>query len=175
MAEVAIVACCDPIVVVLGSQVDRMKLEIDTLALPVVENQQWQSGMGTSISAGMTTLAAINSDLDAVVIMLCDQPFVSADLINQFAQSYRSTQSPIVASAYANTLGVPALFDQSLFPTLIMMNANLGAKSLIQQHSGKVFQVPFPEGAIDLDTPTQYQQFLNSKTTGSLSSGIKTI
>lgn len=164
MAEEAIASCCDPIVVVLGSQTERMKLEVDGLALHSVENQQWTEGMGTSIPAGMTALTAINPALDAVVIVLCDQPFVDACLINQLVKSYRATQSPIVASAYAKTIGVPALFDRSLFIELMAMNANVGAKYLIQQHTEKVFQVSFPKGAIDVDTPAQYQQLLKETT-----------
>ena len=130
--------------------------------------------MGTSIAAGMKALAAIDSALDAVVITLCDQPFVSAELIDQLVQSYRATGSPIIASAYANTVGVPALFDRSLFTELLTMKADVGAKYLIKQHSEKVFQVIFPEGAIDLDTPAQYRQLLADMTTTDFNSNIKT-
>lgn len=175
MAEVAIASCCDPVVVVLGSQVERMKLEVQALALHIVENEQWAQGMGTSISAGMIALTTINQDLDAVVIVLCDQPFVCAPLLNQLVESYRATQSPIIASAYANTLGVPALFDRSLFRELMTIKVNVGAKYLLKQHAKKVFQVSFPKGTIDLDTPAQYQQLLRDTTTVALSSGIKTI
>lgn len=160
MTEVAITSCCAPVVVVLGSQAERIKLEIDALAVHIVKNQQWAEGMGTSIAAGMTALTTINPDLDAVVIVLCDQPFVSSSLLNQLVASYRATQSPIIASAYANTVGVPALFDRSLFKELVTMNVNVGAKYLIKQYAEKVFQVSFPEGTIDLDTPAQYQQLL---------------
>lgn len=175
IAEEAIASCCDPVVVVLGSQAERIKLEVDALALHIVENQQWTEGMGTSILTGMTALTAINQDLDAVVIILCDQPFVSHRLLNQLVEAYRATQSPIIASAYANILGVPALFDRSLFTELMTMNANIGAKFLINQHTKRVFQVSFPKGAIDLDTPAQYQQLLRDTTTVNLSSDIKTI
>jgi molybdenum cofactor cytidylyltransferase len=173
-AVAAIASCCDPVVVVLGSQADRIQTEIDELPLHRVENQQWANGMGTSIAAGMAALTAIDSDLDAVVVMLCDQPFVSAEVIDQLVQSYRGTGSPITASAYANTVGVPALFDRSLFTELLTMNMDAGAKSLIKQHSEKVFQVIFPEGVIDLDTPAQYQQLLTDRTTPDFSSSIKT-
>ena len=175
IAEVAIASCCDPVVVVLGSQSERIKLEVDALALHIVENPQWAEGMGTSILTGMTALTAVNQDLDAVVVVLCDQPFVSSLLLNQLVASYRATQSPIVASAYANTVGVPALFDRSLFTELMTMNVDVGAKYLIKQHAEKVFQVSFPKGAIDLDTPVQYQQLLRDTTTVDLSSEIKTV
>ncbi|MBC7971755.1 MAG: nucleotidyltransferase family protein [Verrucomicrobia bacterium] len=175
MAEVTIASCCTPVVVVLGSQSERMKLEVEGLTLDIVENQRWAEGMSTSIAAGMTALTAINPALDAVVIILCDQPFVSAPLLDQLVASYRTTHRPIIASAYANTAGVPALFERSLFAELMTLKATVGAKHLIKQHAKKVLQVSFPKGAIDLDTPAQYQQLLKDTTTVALSSGIKTL
>lgn len=165
IAQAAIASCCDPIVVVLGSHAEQLKLELDK-SLHTVENQQWAAGMGTSIRAGMKELLRLNPNLDAVVITLCDQPFVDAHLLNQLVESYRVTQSLIVASAYANTLGVPALFGRSLFAELGTLNADVGAKYLIQQNSDQVYPVSFPKGAIDLDTPAQYQQLLRDITTG---------
>ncbi|MBC7883049.1 MAG: nucleotidyltransferase family protein [Anaerolineae bacterium] len=160
MAEAAIASCCDPVVVVLGSQIEQIKLEVHPLALHIVENREWAKGMGNSIAAGMSTLTTINQNLDAVVVVLCDQPFVSSHLLDQLVESYRATRSPIVACAYANTLGVPALFDRSLFTELMTINVNMGAKYLIKQLAEKVSLIPFPEGEIDVDTPAQYQQLL---------------
>jgi molybdenum cofactor cytidylyltransferase len=158
MAEVAITSCCNPIVVVLGSQADRIKLEIHSLNLHSVMNLEWAQGMGTSIAAGMTALTAIRSDLDAVVIAVSDQPFVDSDVVNRLVESYQATQSPIVASVYASTLGVPALFDRSFFTALTTIDRDVGARGLIEQNAEKVIRVPFPDGAIDVDTPAQYQQ-----------------
>jgi molybdenum cofactor cytidylyltransferase len=158
MAEAAIASCCHSTVVVLGSQADRIKLEVHSLDLHSVVNLEWVKGMGTSIAAGMTALTAIRSDLDAVVIAVSDQPFVDSDLLNQLVESYQATQSPIVASAYANTLGVPALFDRSFFTALMTIDRDVGARDLIKRHAEKVVQVSFPQGAIDVDTPAQYQQ-----------------
>jgi molybdenum cofactor cytidylyltransferase len=158
MAEAAIASRCNPIVVVLGSQADRVKREVHSLDLHSVVNLEWAKGMGTSIAAGMTAITAIRSDLDAVVITVSDQPFVGSDLLNRLIESHQATQSPIVASVYADTLGVPALFDRSFFTALMTIDRDVGARDLIKQHAEKVVQVSFPQGAIDVDTPAQYQQ-----------------
>src|SRR4028118_1557934 len=74
MAEVAIASVCQPIAIVLGANGERIKPEISQLPLQIVENQQWQEGMSSSIQVGLEALLAVNQHLDAVAIALCDQP-----------------------------------------------------------------------------------------------------
>lgn len=158
MAEVALTSCCEPIIVVLGSNAAQIQQEINDLPLQIVENEQWSEGMSSSIRAGVKQITALNQHLDAVVIMLCDQPLVTSSILNQLIEAYQIAQSLVVASAYTNTLGVPALFSQRLFPELLSLTAKVGAKNLIRQYINQVYQVPFPEGVIDVDTPEDYQQ-----------------
>jgi molybdenum cofactor cytidylyltransferase len=154
MAEVALASKCQPIAIVLGAHGDRINPEIATLPLQIVENDRWSLGMGTSIGAGVQAAA---QSLDAVIVMLCDQPLVTSWHLNQLIAAYKATHYPVIASAYSSTLGVPALFDRSLFPDLLSLTGNVGAKHLIGQYGDRVYPVPFPEGAIDLDTPEDYQ------------------
>ena len=113
--------------------------------------------MGTSISTGIESLCGLNSNLEAAAIMLVDQPFVTASFINELVHLYETKRYAIVASAYAETLGVPALFDQRLFPQLKNIRAKAGAKETINRCSEQVGQIAFSNGAIDIDTPEQYQ------------------
>jgi molybdenum cofactor cytidylyltransferase len=156
----AIASNCPLIVVVLGANAAKIRLEIDDLPVHIVENLEWQAGMGTSITAGLKSLLELEPTLKAAIVLLCDQPFVSMSLINQLIATYHSTTGSIIASAYAQMLGVPALFSDRHFPELLTLDANAGAKQLIQQHLDQVYSIPFPEGAIDLDTPHEYRSFL---------------
>lgn len=162
MSEVALASNCHPIVVVLGADVDRIQPEIATLPLQIVANNHWSIGMGSSIRAGMQHSIAAQS-LDAVILMLCDQPLVTSFHLNQLIAAYELTHCPVIASVYTSTLGVPALFSHSLFPDLLSLTATVGAKHLIYQYSDRVYPVPFPAGAIDLDTPEDYE-FILSRT-----------
>lgn len=155
----AVASQCYPIVVVLGSQAEQIKPEVNDLDLHIVENQQWAEGMGSSIRAGIAKLAATSQNIQATTIVLCDQPLVCSHLLDQLVETYYSTHSPIVASVYSGTLGVPALFSRDLFAELMMLDAVTGAKQVIGQHIQEVYPVPFPAGAIDLDTPADYEQF----------------
>jgi molybdenum cofactor cytidylyltransferase len=158
MAEVAIASVCQPIAVVLGAHAEQIKPEISQLPVHIVENQQWADGMSSSIWVGLEALLAVNQDLEAVAIALCDQPFVSSQTLDRIVEAYRFTGNPIIASEYAGTLGVPVLFSRSLFSELMALKSNEGAKKLIKKHIHEVFSVPFPEGSIDIDTPTDYEQ-----------------
>ena len=158
MVEVAIASVCQPIAVVLGANAERIKPEISQLPVQIVENQQWAEGMSSSIRVGLEALLGVNQNLDAVAIALCDQPFVSSQTINQLIEAYHLTGKPIIASEYAGTLGVPVLFSHTLFSELIALKSNEGAKQIIKKHIHEVFSVPFPDGAIDIDTPNDYEK-----------------
>ncbi len=161
ITESAITSICQPVAVVLGANAERIKPEINKLPVQIVENQQWQEGMSASIRVGLEALLAVSPELDAIVIALCDQPFVSSQTFNQLVEAYRLTGKPIIASEYAGTLGVPALFNRTLFSELLTLKRTEGAKKLIKKHIHEVFIVPFPEGAIDIDTPSEYEQLTN--------------
>ena len=161
MIEVAISSICQPIVVVLGANAEKIKPEVSHLPVHIVENQQWEVGMSSSIRVGLQALLAMNQDLEAVAIALCDQPFISSQTLDRMIEAYRVTGQPIIASEYSGTLGVPALFSRSLFSELMTLKSSEGAKQLIKKHIQKVFRVPFPEGEIDIDTPNDYERLQN--------------
>lgn len=158
--EVALASLCQPIVVVLGAYVEQIKPELMPKAVQVVENSQWQEGMSSSIRAGISMLLKTNSKLDAVIISLADQPLVSPQIFNQLIQSYQETQKVIIASKYNETTGVPALFSNALFPELMQLEGDKGAKALIQKYIDTGLILLIPEAAIDIDTPDDYKQLL---------------
>jgi len=158
--EVALASMSQPIIVVLGAYVEQIKPELMLKAVQVVENSQWQEGMSSSIRAGISMLLKTNSKLDAVIISLADQPLVSPQIFNQLIQSYQETQKVIIASKYNETTGVPALFSKALFPELMQLEGDKGAKALIQKYIDRGLSLLIPEAAIDIDTPDDYKQLL---------------
>ena len=158
--EVAIASVCRPIVVVLGANAQLIRSDISQLSIQIVENLQWNKGMSSSIEVGIQELKTSSPELDAVIVTLCDQPFISTEIINQLALTYHSTNQPIIACEYAETLGVPALFSDRLFSELMTLIGDEGAKQIIKKHSQEVFNISFPEGATDIDTPKEYADLL---------------
>lgn len=158
--KAALTSVCRPIIVVLGAHAQQIMQEISQFPVQVIENRQWSEGMGSSIRTGMNTLNAVPESIDAVVLMLCDQPFISCKIINKIVDVYYSTNKPIVAAEYSGTFGVPALFSHTFFSELATLECMEGAKQVIAKHSRDVFCVPFSQGAIDIDTPQDYEQLM---------------
>lgn len=156
--ETALASVCQPVIVVLGASAEWLQQEVKDLAVQVVENPHWALGMSSSIWTGIAALNSTPSQISAAVLLLCDQPFVSVQVINQLVETYYFTGKPIVASEYAGTLGVPALFCRTFFPELMALRGAEGAKQMIAKHCHEVCSVPFPRGAIDIDTPKDYEQ-----------------
>ncbi|WP_413168046.1 NTP transferase domain-containing protein [Capilliphycus salinus ALCB114379] len=153
VAEVAIASGGEPVGVVLGAYSETIKPHLANLSIHIADNERWSTGMASSIRCGLGEILTISPELDAIVLMVCDQPFVSSDLIRQLISGYQTSNSAIVASEYAGILGVPALFDRTFFPELFQLRADVGAKSIIRRHRSRSLGIPFAEGAIDLDIP----------------------
>jgi len=150
VAKAAHGAGCAPVVVVAGDCADRVTAELHDLPVQVVQNAEWRCGIGTSIKRG---LAHLRHGVSAIVILACDQPFVSVEIIRKLCGEDR----PIVASGYAETVGIPALFDARYFDELASLPDNAGAKSLIEANAADLAVVPFPEGVMDIDTRANYE------------------
>lgn len=156
-------ADCSTVIVVTGSNEIQARRELQSTRATVVHNENWQSGIASSIRAGVQHLIDQAPDIEAAVLMACDQPFVTACTIRDLVAMRRRTNQAIVASSYANTLGVPALFDRSCFGELLELDGDSGAKSVIVRDRGRVAEFPFPDGKIDIDTVEDWQRLKKSE------------
>lgn len=138
------------IVVVLGAE------EITGLKAPTVLNPQFSEGMASSIRCGVQYMM---DKADHIILMVCDQPHADAAHISLLIKKQQATGAKIVASFYADRKGVPALFDKTIFPELLALTGDVGARHIIEKYDAVV--VPFPLGVVDIDTDEAYQSFLS--------------
>ncbi|MGB8191017.1 MAG: nucleotidyltransferase family protein, partial [Chitinophagaceae bacterium] len=155
--QVALNADAQPVIAVLGSDADKMQKEINDTRVQVEVNSEWQEGMASSIRCGIKAVAATSPTAEGVIIMVCDQPFVTTQLLNKLITAHQETGKPIVASGYENTFGPPVFFHHSVFTELLQLKGDIGARSIIKQHADEVEVVPFPDGAYDIDTEADYE------------------
>ena len=150
----------DRVVVVLGANHEEISASINTEQVNVVFNNQWEQGMSTSVHCGLSALK--NTNTETAIFLTCDQPFVTAGLLRQMTDVHQKNGQPIVACRYAETLGVPVLFHQSMFVQLNGLQGDAGAKKIVMQFPDLVATVDFPEGAFDIDTPDDYQNLIKA-------------
>ncbi|GAA3929575.1 nucleotidyltransferase family protein [Hymenobacter algoricola] len=159
-AETAVAAAeGGPVVVVTGALHEALLPELAGLPLTVVRCPAWALGMGASLHAGLAALEAAGP-LPALTVLLCDQPHVTPALLWQLRAAHAATGRPIAACEYAGVRGVPVFFAAAALALLRALPAAAGAGQLLKQHPQLVAPVPFPAGAMDVDTEEQYAALL---------------
>jgi len=146
-----------PIIVVEGST----KLQVSE-NIYLVKNNNWDQGMGSSISTGISALLKIQPKTELLILTVCDQPFISAHLFKELIDRHMEKSTGIVASAYTETMGTPVLFSKKYYDDLLNLKGQEGAKRLIKNYQDDVSLVQFPQGNIDIDTLTDYTNLINS-------------
>ena len=147
----------NPVIVVLGAHAALLENIVDEKKVHIVVNKEWKEGMASSIRCGLHRLLQIAPLSDAVILMVCDQPFVSSSLLNELIAAQKNTSKPIVTCQYENNFGPPALFCKSIFPELLILKGDAGARKIVAHHSNDTATVLFTQGNIDIDTEADYK------------------
>lgn len=151
-------------VVVLGAEAAALQHEIKDLHVATVLNPQFHEGMAAAIRCGVQYMMnREDATTDHIILMVCDQPHVNAAHITTLIEKQQATGAKIVASFYANRKGVPALFDKTVFPELLALTGDVGARGIIEKYDAGTAVVPFPLGIVDIDTEEDYQALVNKK------------
>jgi CTP:molybdopterin cytidylyltransferase MocA len=116
----------------------------------IVVNRDWDSGMASSIRAGVERLPG---SCAAVLTMLMDQPLIGVDALRRLVATWSARPKEIVAAQYDGGCGVPAIFPRWAFAELRQLRGDSGARLLLQRHADRTVGVPMPEAAVDIDTP----------------------
>ncbi len=159
-AMAALDAGCSPVVVVTGACAELSRRELEGLDVREALNPRWETGMASSIGAGLEGLLGADPEAAAVVFMLCDQPHVTAGIISGLAAAHRVTGKPVIASTYGGSFGVPALFSRPLFAELARLEGGAGAKQVIERYASEAHFLPFQGGEVDVDTPDDFSRLI---------------
>lgn len=153
-------AGCSGTLVVAGASLADIAGIVRASEAVLVENAGWKEGIASSIRAGIKAAIALQEDIPAVLLTLADQPLVTPTVLQRIVERFRAGYTLAAASEYAGQIGVPAIFSRALFPELISLSGSQGAKQVLLRHSSQVQRVPAPEAALDVDSPTDYDNLL---------------
>jgi molybdenum cofactor cytidylyltransferase len=155
-ARLALGAGCTPVVVVLGSRADLLRAELAGLAVEIVVNAEWETGMASSIHCGLRALAGRGAG--ATMVLVCDQPMLMEGTLTSLIATHRGVGGEgapdITASTYAGGRGVPAIFGRAGLPALMQLTGDEGARKIISDPKWKVAVMEFAGGAVDIDLPS---------------------
>jgi len=125
-------------------------------------NEHWAEGMASSLKTGLHETLQLFPEAEQFIFTVCDQPFISAAVFNALIEKKNTSPKGIIASAYADTLGVPVLFSSSYVKELFNLNGQEGARKLIRQHKDDTDSIAFEAGSWDIDTCEDYKKLINS-------------
>jgi molybdenum cofactor cytidylyltransferase len=123
-----------------------------------VVNADYASGLSTSIRAG---IEAVNPVAGAALLLLADQPLIGIDHLQTLIAAWCRRPDAIVASAYAETLGPPAIFPRDLFPALAALRGDRGARRVIDAHPERLELIECQAAAVDVDRPQDLESLRN--------------
>lgn len=159
IAQQALASTLASLTVVVGHRAADVTSALAGLKIHVVENPSYGQGQSTSLRAG---LVSFPRDLSAALILLVDQPFVDTALINRLIGLYEESRAQIVAPRFAGRRGNPVIFDRALFPELLTVVGDTGARDVISRHRDRLVTLELPDDHAfqDVDTWDDYRQIL---------------
>ncbi|WP_446743103.1 nucleotidyltransferase family protein [Silvibacterium acidisoli] len=154
-ARFALETDCDPVWIALGHKADEMQKTLLDLPVRTIVNPEWKSGMGSSLAFGVKSIVVEGSAPANLLLLVCDQLEVSADVLRALIRLHRLENRELTASQYGGKLGVPALFSARFYPELQAITGDKGARSILETYRIEAGCLDFPSGEKDLDTQDQ--------------------
>ena len=155
----------DEVIVVLGQDSRLIQQKVSLGRARVVINRDSEKGLSSTIRAG---IEAVSSESEAVILALGDQPLVSVATVDALVQKYVETGGPVVAPYFQRWRGNPVLFARRLFPYLVKIEGDRGAKPVIKEHGWKVVRVNVKDPGVlfDIDSEVDYRKALEELSEG---------
>ena len=154
----------DSVWVVTGPDVEPIEAALAGLEAQIAVNPAPEEGQASSLRAG---IAALPASVDAVLIALGDQPSLAPSIIPALLAARRTSPKLIVAPRYRDGQGNPVLFKREIFPELLRLTGDQGARPIIQKEPARVEWVerdlPMPP---DVDTLDDYEKIRASLRAG---------
>jgi molybdenum cofactor cytidylyltransferase len=148
--------------VILGSDREKIEEKIKNSPVKIVYNRDFRSGMLSSVQCGFK---ALPQETRAVLVVLGDQPKISADVINKLIDTYKSTGKGIVLPVYKKERGHPVLIDVKYGEEVENLSPEVGLRGTVYNHPEDILEVEVETPSIfqDIDDESDYKRELENK------------
>lgn len=164
LLELVVAEACastlDDVVVVLGAAADEVRAAVDLGRATVVVNPDHEQGMSTSLRAG---IAALDPGVTRTVILLGDQPDLSAAVIDELLELQERSGLPAAALSFDGLLHPPVVLDRSLWGGLLELEGDVGCRRIVRARPELVAALAASAPGrhpVDIDTPDDYSRLL---------------
>ncbi|MFJ1968602.1 NTP transferase domain-containing protein [Streptomyces sp. NPDC087903] len=152
-AAVLRAAGCTRVHVVLGARADTVRERADLGACVLVDNPEWEQGMGTSLRAGLRSLTG--TGVRAALVSLVDQPGIGPEAVGRVLAAYEDEAS-LVSAAYEGVRGHPVLFGAAHWAGITeSATGDRGARAYLKEHERAVGLVECADVARPYDIDTE--------------------
>ena len=146
-------AGCTRVHVVLGARADAVREQAELEGCVLVENPQWEQGMGTSLRAGLDSLAGTGAR--AALVSLVDQPGIGPEAAGRVLAAYRDETS-LASAAYDGVRGHPVLFGSAHWAQIAeTATGDRGARAYLKAHEPAITLVECGDVAQPYDIDTE--------------------
>jgi molybdenum cofactor cytidylyltransferase len=156
ITQIAIDSGLSPILVVTGSEANDVARAVSDLHVITLYNLYWRKGQSTSLR---TAIEVLPDDIDAVIIFLADQPFVSPALVEAIINCYKAKRGVIVIPYIGGQRANPVLFDLETFQDLLSVKGDKGGRAIFKKYPITPLQWHDKNLLIDIDTIDDYNRF----------------
>ncbi|KUJ60047.1 hypothetical protein AR687_20040 [Flavobacteriaceae bacterium CRH] len=143
--------------VVLGAYKNEIEQKIDFSNTIVVINENWQQGLGSSIASITAEIDKKYPNINAMLFVLADQPFISSSHLNTMLKLHKKETEAIIITKKQDYKGVPVLFPRKYFSELMLLSNDEGAKEIIFRNKSQVVEVVTQDNTADIDTYKMYE------------------
>ncbi len=155
--ETGLASNVNDVFVVLGANFNLISNQIKNYPISIVQNANWEDGMGSSIASVFTYFNKNSLFYDAVLITLVDLALVEVEYYNKLIYNYIKYNKSIISSKINNSSVVPAIFGPQYFSSLSKLENDYGARKIISENKGDLISLEVDEKLIDMDTPSDYK------------------
>ncbi|MEU1571861.1 nucleotidyltransferase family protein [Streptomyces collinus] len=144
---------CATVHVVLGAQAGDVRARASLPGCVLVDNPDWEQGMGSSLRAGLASLTGTGAR--AALVSLVDQPGIGPEAVARVLAAYEGEES-LVSAAYEGVRGHPVLFGAAHWAGIAATaQGDRGARAYLKEHRTEVALVECGDVARPYDIDTE--------------------
>ncbi len=152
----------DQIIIVTGARQEQVEAHLSKHKLPFTHNPDWPEGMGSSIRTGTNVLLQAFPNIEAILIMVCDQVKIEPFDLQPLFEAHQANPEKAIVARYLNRVGVPVIFPKAWLAMLRELEGDRGARAILRNQPDALYPVDLPKAAFDVDTEEDYRNLLGN-------------